>query len=132
MDFYLQANASYNRLEEEYKKYGKLIFCVDYDDTLYDFHKKGRTYDDIVQLLKRWEPYSEVIIFTGNGEEKYPEIERYLNEHGIKYKGVNCDSSIAVNGRKVYANVYIDDRAGLLQIYSELLTLITKIEEGLI
>lgn len=132
MDFYLQANTSYNRLEEEYKKYGKLIFCVDYDDTLYDFHKKGHTYDDIVQLLKRWESYSEVIIFTGNGEEKYPEIERHLNEHGIKYKGINCDSSIAVNGRKVYANVYIDDRAGLLQIYSELLTLITKIEEGLI
>ncbi len=41
MDFYLQANNSYNRLEEEFKKYGKLIFCVDFDDTIYDFHKKG-------------------------------------------------------------------------------------------
>lgn len=40
MDFYLQANNSYNRLEEEFKKYGKLIFCVDFDDTIYDFHKR--------------------------------------------------------------------------------------------
>lgn len=74
MDFYLQAGNSYQRLEDEFKKYGKLIFCVDFDDTIFDFHKKGRTYDDLIQLLKRWEPYSEVIIFTGNGAEKNPMI----------------------------------------------------------
>ena len=45
MDYYLQAGTSYYRLEEEFKKYGKLIFCVDFDDTIFDFHKKGRTYD---------------------------------------------------------------------------------------
>mgnify|MGYP000931376362 CR=1 FL=1 len=76
MDFYLQANNSYNRLEEEFKKYGKLIFCVDFDDTIYDFHKKGRTYENVIHLLQRWENYSEVIIFTGNGEDKYEMIER--------------------------------------------------------
>lgn len=54
MDFYLQAGNSYQRLEDEFKKYGKLIFCVDFDDTIFDFHKKGRTYDDLIQLLKRW------------------------------------------------------------------------------
>ena len=45
-------------------------------------------------------------------------------------KGVNCDSSVAFSGRKIYANVYIDDRGGLIQIYNELLTLIEKIENG--
>ena len=40
MDYYLQAGTSYYRLEEEFKKYGKLIFCVDFDDTIFDFHKK--------------------------------------------------------------------------------------------
>lgn len=132
MDYYLQSNSSYNRLVEEYKKYGKLIFCVDYDDTLYDFHKKGRTYDDMFNLLKRWEKYSEVIILTGNGEDKYDEISKYLVEHGLKFKGINCDSSVKVLGRKAYANVYIDDRAGLIQVYNELLTLIEQIEGGFI
>lgn len=51
MDFYLQSNNSYNRLEEEFKKYGKLIFCVDFDDTIYDFHKKGRTYENVISLF---------------------------------------------------------------------------------
>lgn len=132
MDYYLQPNSSYNRLLEEYKKYGRLIFCVDYDDTLYDFHKKGRAYQNMFDLLKRWENYSEVIIFTGNGEDKYGEISQYLTEHGLKFKGINCDSSVIVQGRKIYANVYIDDRAGLRQVYNELLTLIEQIEGGII
>lgn len=37
---------------------------------------------------------------------------------------------IAFSGRKIYANVYIDDRGGLIQVYHELLTLIEKIEKG--
>lgn len=31
MDYYLRANASYERLEQEFKKYGRLIFAVDFD-----------------------------------------------------------------------------------------------------
>lgn len=130
MDFYLDPENCYQRLEDEFKKYGKLIFCVDFDDTLYDFHNAGRTYGDVMALLKVWEDYSEVVIFTGNGEDKYPMIENYLAAYGIKYKGINCDSSIEVNGRKTYANVYIDDRGGLPLVYEYLQRLIEKIKKG--
>ena len=130
MDFYLLEENCYQRLEDEFKKYGRLIFCVDFDDTIYDFHKVGRKYDNVISLLHRWENYSEVIIFTGNGEEKYPEIEKYLADNNIKYKGINCDSSVYVGGRKAYANVYIDDRGGLPSVYRMLDKLITKIENG--
>lgn len=106
MDFYLQSNNSYNRLEEEFKKYGKLIFCVDFDDTIYDFHKKGRTYENVISLLHRWEKYSEVIIFTGNGEDKYEMIEQYLKDNNIKCKGVNCDSSVNLPARIRMATLY--------------------------
>lgn len=130
LDFYLYEENCYQRLEDEFKKYGKLIFCVDFDDTIYDFHKLSRTYDYVIKLLKRWEPYSEVIIFTGNSEENYPMIEEYLNKIGLKHKGINCDSSVVVGGRKVYANVYIDDRGGLPTVYGMLSKLINKIELG--
>lgn len=53
MDYFLSDENCYQRLKEEYQKYGKLIFCVDFDDTLYDFHKLGRTYDDVINLLHR-------------------------------------------------------------------------------
>lgn len=132
MDFYLNAQNCYDRLEQEFRKYGKLIFCVDFDDTLYDFHKVGRTYDDVFALLKRWEPYSEVIIFTGCGEERYPMIREYLNEHGVKFSGINCDSAVPVAGRKVYANAYLDDRGGLPLVFQNLTELIEKIEKGVV
>ena len=130
MDFYLSENNCYQRLEAEFKKYGKLIFCVDFDDTIYDFHKLGRSYDCVITLLKRWEVYSEVIIFTGNKEDKYPMIEEYMKNIGVKYEGINCDSSVSFGGRKTYANVYIDDRGGLPSVYNNLNKLITKIENG--
>ena len=130
MDFYLSEENCYQRLEDEFKRYGKLIFCVDFDDTIYDFHKLGRSYNDVITLLKRWEPYSEVVILTGNGEAKYPMIAEYMQSIGVKYKGINCDSSISFGGRKTYANAYIDDRGGLPSIYNNLNKLITKIENG--
>lgn len=130
MDHYLSEENCYQRLEDEFKKYGRLIFCVDFDDTIYDFHKLGRTYNDIITLLKRWEPYSEVVILTGNGENNYPMIESYMKDINLKYKGINCDSSVPCGGRKTYANVYIDDRGGLPSVYKILNKLITKIENG--
>ena len=130
MDYYLSEENCYQRLEDEFVTYGKLIFCVDFDDTIYDFHKLGRKYDNVIDLLHRWENYSEVIIFTGCGIDKFPMIKEYLKEHNIKHKGINCDSSVVVGGRKVYANVYIDDRGGLPLIYRMLDKLITKIEKG--
>ena len=130
MDYYLSEENCYQRLRAEFQKYGRLIFCVDFDDTIYDFHKLGRSYDQVIDLLHRWEPWSEVVILTGNGEAKYPQIEAYLREKNIKYKGINCDSSVAFGGRKTYGNVYLDDRGGLPSVYRMLLRLIEEIERG--
>lgn len=130
MDYYLSEENCYQRLKSEFQKYGKLIFCVDFDDTIYDFHKLGRSYDDIINPLHRWEKYSEVVILTGNGDDKYDVIEKYLSEKQITYRGINCDSSVSFGGRKTYGNVYIDDRGGLPSVYRILNRLITEIEEG--
>lgn len=130
MDYYLSEENCYRRLKNEFQKYGKLIFCVDFDDTLYDFHSQGRTYSNVIDLLQRWENYSEVIIFTGNGTEKNNMISDYLTNIGVKFKGINCDSSVSFGGRKVYANVYIDDRGGLPTVYRILTRLINEIESG--
>lgn len=129
MDWYLSEEHCYERLKSEYKEHGKLIFCVDFDDTLYDYHGTGKSFDQLIDLLHRWEDYSEIIILTGNGEEEYPKIKKYLEENHIKYKGINCQSSVPVTGRKVYGNVYIDDRGGLPFVYKMLDTLIKEIEQ---
>ena len=130
-DYYLGEINCFRRLQDEYKKYGKLIIAVDWDDTLYNYHKvKGRTYNDVINLLRRWKEKAQIIIFTGAGIERFEEIENYCIKENIPYHGINCDSSIKTGGRKLYANVYLDDRAGLPLVYSHLVAIIEKIEKG--
>ena len=52
MDKYLQPNSAYERLWAEYNKSGSLIVCCDFDDTLYDFHKAGNSYEMVRQLVR--------------------------------------------------------------------------------
>ena len=44
--------ACLERLKNEYDKYGKLIVAFDFDNTIYDFHKNGGDYSEVIDLLK--------------------------------------------------------------------------------
>lgn len=128
LDFYMIFENFYNRLESEYKKYGKLIIAVDYDDTIYDYHNSGRNYDCVIDLLRRWKDHAEIIIFTSSAETRFDEMRKYLDEHSIPYNAINEELSASFGGRKVYANVHIDDRGGIETPYKALSMLADKIE----
>lgn len=132
MDKYLEEDSAYNRLWAEYKKYGSLIVAVDFDDTLYDFHKAGDSYEQIRQLvrdLKEIKCY--IIIWTGNQDIVF--VSNFLAENNIPYDSINDEAPISKKllgekvPRKVYANVYIDDRGGLIQVYNDLNKLIKNV-----
>lgn len=131
IDKYLQINSSYNRLCEEYEKYGSLIVCCDFDDTIFDFHKTGDSYEFVKQLLRDLKSINcFIIIWTGNQNTEF--IINYLNENNIPYDTINEEAPISKKllmnkvPRKVYGNVYLDDRAGLYQVYTELHDLYNK------
>lgn len=134
MDKYLVTNSAYERLWAEYKKYGSLIVAVDFDDTLYDFHGTGESYEMVKQLIR--DLYSigcKIIIWSGS--EDVNTIAAYLKEQNIPWDLIN--ENLQINGnwasgkdsRKVYANVYIDDRAGLVQVYKDLSRLFYEVTE---
>lgn len=130
MDYYLNKNTSLMRLKEEYQKYGKLIFAVDFDDTILGYNGQ-RINEKIASLLKRWKPYAEIIIWSCRREDEYDFILRTCAEAGFIPDKINESSGIIDFGtRKIYANVILDDRAGLKQVYNDLYTLIGWIEEG--
>lgn len=133
MDKYLQPNSAYERLWAEYNKYGSLIVAVDFDDTLYDFHKAGNTYEQVKQLVKDLKEIGcYIIIWTGNQDTEF--VTQYLVENNIPFDSINEEAPISkklLNGkfpRKVYANVYIDDRAGLFQVYQDLTNLVYEVK----
>ncbi len=124
MDYYLNSLNSKNRLLEEFQKYGCLVIAFDFDDTVYDFHKKGRLYEDVIELLKRLKDIGcHLICWTGQEDLFF--VSNYLNENKIPFDAINENPPFHTSAsRKIYANAYLDDRAGLKQVYDELNELI--------
>lgn len=128
MDKYLNPTETYKRLLSEYNKYGSLVVAVDFDGTLYDFHNEGITFYNVIDLLRELKKANcYIIIFTANDNTEF--IENYLLENQIPYDGINENPSFFKGkSSKIYYNILLDDRAGLKEVYTQLLTLLTDIK----
>ena len=121
-DPYLNNNNVINRLVEEWEKYGKIIIAYDFDNTIYDYHNKGYKYPKIINLLQECKNIGAYfIVFTSSPKERYNFIEKYLIKHNIPYDTINENIDVAqFDGRKIYYNILLDDRAGLSISYNNL------------
>jgi hydroxymethylpyrimidine pyrophosphatase-like HAD family hydrolase len=131
MDFYLDEKNCIDRLVKEWTDYREIVLAVDFDDTLFDFHKKGRTYENIIELIKRCQSIGcYTVIFTANDDIKHHEfIKGYLTDKGIYVDTINENvPSVPFKTRKVYYNVLLDDRAGLKASYDILLKTVEIME----
>ena len=129
IDEYLKPNASFIRLLNEYNLHKSLVIAYDLDNTLYDFHKKGETYHQVMQLLRNLKEIGcYMICFTANPDKGF--IYSYLMSNNIPYDAINENPPFfKSNERKIYFNALLDDRAGLQQVYNELNLLITIIKQ---
>ena len=104
------------RLEEEWRTYGKIIIACDYDDTISPWKMQNRDFKRVFEVLKvAKETGAFIVIFTACKEDRYPEITNYCLDNGLVIDGINktpIDLPYG-NDKKIYANVFIDDRAGL-------------------
>ena len=102
--------------------------AFDFDDTVYDFHKKGRNYRDVIKLLQELKAiYCYLICWTGQEDLQF--VKTFLIENNIPFDVINENPPFhKLTSRKVYANAYLDDRAGLKQVYEELNNLVSTIK----
>lgn len=120
MDFYLDKNNSQNRLLEEYKQHGSLVVAFDFDDTVYDFHQKNRIYNDVIALIRKLKSINCYLI-CWTGQEDLEFVANYLKANEIPFDSINENPPFhQKKSKKIYANAYLDDRAGLHQVYTEL------------
>lgn len=129
-DEYLVPNSSFNRLYNEYKKYGSLVIAYDFDNTVYDFHKKGATYNQVMLLLRELKKIGcTIICFTATENTGF--VKQYCQDNDIPLDKLNENPDFfKSNAPKIYFNALLDDRAGLLQVYTELNLLITLINKN--
>lgn len=120
MDYYLNDQNVIDRLVREWKQYNSLVIAYDYDNTVYDYHKKGETYEDVIGLLRECKKFgSHLVVFTANDEDKYSPIIEYLKANKIPFDAINESPSFVPvqSSKKIYFNILLDDRAGLSSSY---------------
>lgn len=128
MDYFLNSQNTYKRLMDEFVAHGKLIIAYDFDDTVFDYHNRGESYENVINLLRRLRPYANFIVFTACPKEKEGKIISYLKENKVPYDTINEDIIPKFGGRKVYYNLLLDDRAGLREVYDLLIRFLDDVE----
>lgn len=129
MDEFLIPYANFKRLYEEYKKYGSISIGLDFDNTVFDYHKKGYSYDTVIGLIIRAQALGmKIHIFTANPDHKL--VETYCHEKGIHIQGINtCGVKLGWESRKPFYSLLLDDRAGLISAVEDLERLINVLED---
>ena len=120
MDEYFNEHKAVDRLVEEWEKHGKLIVAYDFDNTVFDYDKKGATYNQMIELLKTCKKLGcTMIVFTCRSFDQYDVVEEYLKDKGIPYDFINeNDPSVEFEtSRKIFYSIFFDDRAGIKSAY---------------
>lgn len=110
-----------DRLITEWEQYGKIIIAVDFDDTISPFK-----YNDLEaqQLYKRvwnllnlsYETGAYIVCHTSCNPDRYMLIRNEFLRNGIPEVYINetpIELPYGNKGSKIYANIFLDDRAGL-------------------
>lgn len=130
-DYFLNEDNAYQRLVEEYRRYGNnFVIAYDFDSTIKDPHGKGRTCNNVIALLKKFEGKARFICFTARTPDRYIETIKYLGKNDIPCDKINEGFEGLSNGlQKPYYNVLLDDRAGLGEVYCILNRLYNEISK---
>jgi hypothetical protein len=106
------------RLESEWETHGKIIIGVDYDDTISPWKMNGFDFERVIKTLKiAKETGAYIVIFTACSSDRDNEILAYCASKGLEIDRIN-ENPIDLqygNTKKIYANIFIDDRAGILE-----------------
>ena len=113
-------NKYHQRLYDEWIQHSKIIVATDFDDTISPW--KFQSEDDIKEINKLIQLLIEIkqigayiVIFTACNPDRYPDITKYCLDKGLTIDGINTTPVDLPYGKtnKIYANIFLDDRAGL-------------------
>lgn len=105
------------RLANEWAEHKRIIIGLDFDDTISPW--KMATIEEcnrVIEIVRiAQETGAFLTIHTACAPERYDYIKKYCLERGLKVDSINQNPIPLPYGNvtKPYANIFIDDRAGL-------------------
>ena len=132
-DPYLDDAKVEERLLNEWRQHNNLIIAYDFDYTVYPYTNTGHTYFQVIELLRRCKKVGATfIVSTAASPSRYQSISEYLTANDIPFDYINENTPLTpFAGRKVYANILLDDRAGLSSAYRNLLNVVQIMEQDI-
>lgn len=126
----MEVNKYVERLYNEWKEYGRIIIGLDFDDTIFPFRENFTDVESVINLvIEARKVGAIIIIYTGSNPDRYDFIKEYCKEKGLEIDGINMNVITPFgDNRKIYANIYLDDRSGLLESLATLSTAMWKIK----
>ncbi len=119
------------RLYKEWIGHNRIIVAVDWDDTLSPWKLNSKEEClPVWDLLKKVRATGAYItIFTACKENRYDEIRKDCKLGGLEIDSINKNPIDLPYGNtnKIYANIFLDDRAGLQQAMDILETTMYKV-----
>lgn len=109
-------NKYVSRLANEWLMYKSIIIAVDYDDTISPWKFSFESLQDTIECIKEAQYIGAyIIINTACMPDRYDDIKKYCSSVGIRVDSINTTPDHIIYGKhgKVYANIFLDDRAGL-------------------
>ena len=120
------------RLLLEWRKHPRLICCVDFDDTAFDWHDTGNSHKVVLDLIRECQKLNfYIVMWTASDPERFPFIQEFMRNAGIDIASIN-ENPIELpfgNHKKIYYNILLDDRAGLGASVAILQETIRRIKE---
>ena len=120
------------RLYKEWKQHGKAVIAVDFDSTIYPWPTIDNKDDmnrviSLLQVAANTGAY--IVINTCSPPERHEEIQNHCEKLKIPINGINVNPIDLPYGKhgKIYANIYLDDRAGLNEALNMLENVMYKI-----
>lgn len=127
-DRYFKTKYVVKQLIRNYKIHGNLILCFDFDDTIFDYHKRGDKHPKMIHLLQylsdRPDEFRLILHTAREGELlKYAEDMCFVLD--INPEVVN-ENLVMKENRKIFCNLMFDDKAGLGQSYKAMIKFLKK------
>jgi hypothetical protein len=103
------------------------ILAIDYDDTLFEgsFHTKGKPKTEVIKQAKRFKSFgAEVVLWTCRDAGYLQEAIQRCKKQGLKFDAFNSNPPSQIKYlhkqlekgnvfalRKIYADLYVDDKS---------------------
>jgi hypothetical protein len=129
-DPYFSTDRCVDRLLDWYNLHKKLIVAFDFDDTVWDFHRKGFECPKVLELLRQCQAagFTLIMFTTDEDPENIKWKVKYCSENGLNVTYVN-ESPVMPLAKKPFYNILLDDKAGLGQAYEALTKAMQCIKE---